>query len=195
MAETKDTLFVNLYGGPGTGKSTWCAAIFYLEKILGLNAEYVQEYAKDRTWQEDFVTLQFQPYVTGKQLYRMARLRGKVDVANTDSPGVTGLLYQGFGCSPHWENGIVDTVNQFRNVHIYLVRNTEAHPYNPKGRSQDEAKAREIDQHTREILDRHNIPYHVVEIGEPTVDEATQTIHDPTLFAIWKIVKEELGRE
>ena len=193
-AETKEeTLYVNLYGGPGTGKSTHAAGLFFLEKLLGMNVEYIQEYAKDKTWSEDFHTLSFQPYVTGKQFYRCARLKGKVACAVTDSPILNGLIYQGFGCNEHWERGMVDSVSQFRNIHIFLERNLDAHPYNPKGRSQTEDQAVDKDNEMRIILDKYNIPYHVVPVCETVINEADETICCPTLFAIWRIVKEELG--
>ena len=36
----KDTLIVNLYGGPGSGKSTGAAYIFSMLKMVGVDAEY-----------------------------------------------------------------------------------------------------------------------------------------------------------
>jgi hypothetical protein len=49
----KNTLLVNLYAGPGAGKSTGAAYIFAKLKMAGVDCEYVSEYAKDRVWQED----------------------------------------------------------------------------------------------------------------------------------------------
>ena len=37
----KKTLFVNLFGGPGTGKSTLCAAVFSELKRRGIDCEMV----------------------------------------------------------------------------------------------------------------------------------------------------------
>ena len=47
----KDTLIVNLYGGPGSGKSTGAAYIFSMLKMVGVDAEYVTEFAKDKVWE------------------------------------------------------------------------------------------------------------------------------------------------
>ena len=61
----KNTLLVNLYAGPGAGKSTGAAYIFAKLKTAGVDCEYVSEYAKDRVWQEDQFPLQHcQLYVT-----------------------------------------------------------------------------------------------------------------------------------
>jgi adenylate kinase family enzyme len=37
-------LVVNLWGGPGSGKSTGACYIFAQLKLLGVNCEYVSEY-------------------------------------------------------------------------------------------------------------------------------------------------------
>ena len=42
----KNTLLVNLYAGPGAGKSTGAAYIFAKLKMAGIDCEYVSEYAK-----------------------------------------------------------------------------------------------------------------------------------------------------
>jgi adenylate kinase family enzyme len=45
-----ETLFVNLFGSPGTGKSTMAASIFAELKWRGVDCEIVTEYAKELTW-------------------------------------------------------------------------------------------------------------------------------------------------
>lgn len=44
----KRTLVVNLFAQPGAGKSTGAAYLFYNLKCLGVNCEYVSEFAKDK---------------------------------------------------------------------------------------------------------------------------------------------------
>ena len=50
----KKTIFVNLFGGPSTGKSTLCASIFSELKIKGVDCEMALEYVKDLVWEESF---------------------------------------------------------------------------------------------------------------------------------------------
>lgn len=161
-----NTLYVNLYGGPGTGKSTTAALTFGRLKVNGTNAELVQEYAKDRVWQEDWAALRFQPYIQGKQMFRQYRLLGKVEVAVTDSPILLSALYAGFGCVEGWELVLFHQYQLFNNLNVFLVRNSEAHPYNSKGRSQSEEQAIAIDVQTKELLDRFGVAYHEVAIKE-----------------------------
>ena len=42
---------INLFGGPGCGKSTAASYIFSKLKMLGINAELATEFAKDKTWE------------------------------------------------------------------------------------------------------------------------------------------------
>lgn len=39
---------INLFAGPGSGKSTTCAGVFNKLKLAGINCEMALEYAKDK---------------------------------------------------------------------------------------------------------------------------------------------------
>ena len=49
----QNTLIVNFFGPPGSGKSTAAAYVFSKLKMAGVNAEIVTEYAKDKVWEEN----------------------------------------------------------------------------------------------------------------------------------------------
>jgi nicotinamide riboside kinase len=160
------TLYCNLFGGPGTGKSTTAAGLFYKLKTNGHNAELIQEYAKDKVWGEDYKPLTFQPYILGKQLYRQYRLLDKVDVAVTDSPIVLSLLYKGFGCVEGFDELVVKQFHLFNNLNIFLKRNPDDHPYNPKGRSQTEDEAKQIDKDNLKVLKDHDIKFETILVSK-----------------------------
>jgi hypothetical protein len=173
-----ETLIVNLFAGPGTGKSTIAAGLFYRLKIAGINCEYVQEYAKDRTWQEDWTALQCQPYIAGKQMFRVMRLLGKVDVVITDSPLLLSLVYPSFGSTPAFDQWVLEAFALFNNLNIFLERDPEKHRYNASGRSQSEDEAMVIDQKVRGLLTNHSIEHSVVRMnGEETLNEILEKIH------------------
>ena len=44
-------LVINLFGVPGSGKSTGAAYIFSRLKMAGINAELITEFAKDKVWE------------------------------------------------------------------------------------------------------------------------------------------------
>lgn len=51
----RKTIAVNLFGGPGSGKSTQALGVTYKLKVNGINCEYASEHAKDLVWREDMV--------------------------------------------------------------------------------------------------------------------------------------------
>lgn len=107
------TIIVNLFGAPSSGKSTTRAGIFHELKLLQVNCEEVYEYAKNLTWEQRFRTLECQPYVFGKQLYRIETLMDQVDVIITDSPVLLSAFYgrklTGSRYSLHLWSAIEDT--------------------------------------------------------------------------------------
>jgi len=148
-------MIINLYGGPGLGKSTTAAGVFSLLKLHGVNAELVTEFAKDLTWEERHKTLTNQYYIWGKQYHKMWRLRDEVDVIVTDSPLLLSLLY-GKTCASFHETVIKTFNDTFNNMNYVLKRVKD---YNPKGRNQTEQDARCIDAQVEQMLLREQIPY------------------------------------
>ena len=170
------TIFVNLFAGPGCGKSTHAAGVFSKLKQKSINCEYLQEYAKDKSWGEDVFTLKCQPYITSKQLYRQYRIMDKVDVAVTDSPLLLGLVYDGFGSSDLFNKWVVETFGLFTNLNIRLVRNASNHPYKKVGRSQTEEESIVLDNQVKIILDSFGIVYHDIEVSENSIDQIVDLI-------------------
>lgn len=153
----KTPIVINLFGAPGSGKSTGAAFIFSQLKMRGINCELITEYAKDKTWEKNMEALSCQEYIFGKQSFRMKRCRDKVDVIITDSPLPLGIFYN---TNPvlgeHYENLVLDVFNTYENMNYALVRDK---PYNPIGRNQTEAESDEIGDRIQFFLEDHDIPY------------------------------------
>lgn len=148
----KNTLVVNLFGGPGTGKSTGATYLFSKLKMAGIDAEYVSEFAKDKVWEHNGKVFECQMYITGKQLWKIQRCLGEVDVVITDSPLLQGTFYLEDG-NPLRETIIYET-KKMRNLNIMLKRVKE---YNPNGRNQTETEARNMDSKIEDILDNADV--------------------------------------
>lgn len=150
-----DTLVINLYGGPGSGKSTFMSGIFSELKSRGYNCEMAPEYAKEKVWENSLDILSNQLYVFGKQHQTIFRLLGKVSVIITDSPLFLSLYYGNY-CSKSFKNLVLEEHNMLNSINIFINR---VKKYNPSGRLQTEVEAKNIDNKLFNLLDQHNIPY------------------------------------
>ena len=142
---------INLFGGPGTGKSTTAAGLFHLMKLQSMEVELVTEYAKYLVWAQRNNMFTEQDYIFAKQNHRLRILQNKVDWAITDSPLILGQFYMpdGFPGKDHFVNFMHDVYDSYENINIFLVREKA---YNPNGRNQTEDEAKQIDQQILDML-------------------------------------------
>lgn len=159
------TLIANLFGGPGTGKSTTALEASAILKKQGRSLEFVPEFAKDLTWEKRNTALTFQPYVIGKQMYRIYRLLGQVEVIITDSPILLGLIYADANTPPEFRNFVLAQHRQWKNLNFFLERNNTVNPFDPKGRNQTYDEAINVDVETRKMLDYEKIPYTPIKVN------------------------------
>lgn len=172
------TLVVNLYGGPGTGKSTEAARLFAQLKDRNINCELAHEYAKEEVWCGN--PLNFQPRIISEQLWRVHRLLGKVEVVITDSPILLGLIYGdgvGYARRP-FEDFIVDTHAEWNTCNIFLGRDSDYHQYNPHGRTQTETEAKVVDREIMHMLDVQGIDYTFIKVGPLTGTQIMATVNE-----------------
>lgn len=160
------TLIVNLFGGPGTGKSSFCAAIFAGLKWKDVNCEMVLEYAKDVVWEESFSKLGNQIYIFGKQIHRIYRLLNKVSVIVTDSPILLSMVY-GEKENQTFKDLVLSEFNKQNNMNIFLNRKKK---YNPIGRMQDEQGARLLDTEIKNMMNEKKIDYFSIDGFPENVD-------------------------
>lgn len=166
------TKIINMYGGPGVGKSTAATGVFSQLKSAGVNCEYVSEYAKDIVWEQTNALLDNQIHIFAEQFRRQFRLVGKVDYVITDSPLILSCVY-----FDHWfrkrntkmfddayceltKKYFLESFRQFDNINWVIHRAKE---YNPKGRMQSLDEAKQIDQEVQNYLLKNWIPYEVTD--------------------------------
>jgi len=178
MSDNKKTIIVNLFGGPGSGKSTTAAGLFHMLKINGVNCELVTEFAKHITWKEDFNTLKNQIYVFAKQHDRMFHLKDKVDVIITDSPLIMGLSYCNWDfMSRSFEQLVVDEFNRQDAVNVnYFINRVKE--YNPSGRNQTESEAKEKDMEIKTLLEQYQVPIDSIDGDEQAVNHLFNVIFE-----------------
>lgn len=166
----KKQLVVNLYGGPGSGKSTQAAAIFAALKKQGINAELSTEYAKDLTYQESMKVLGNQIYVFAKQHMRLWRSKGLVDVIITDSPLLLCTVYNASTHSDTFRALVREQYDAFDNINVFLKR---PNVYKNHGRTQTLEEAMELDRQISETVVKNNFAFDLVHTAN---DEAADMV-------------------
>lgn len=152
---------INLIAPPGSGKSTGAAYIFAQCKLNGINAELIQEFAKDKVWEENSEVFKNQAYIFGKQSFRMSRCKDKVDVLVTDSPLILSAFYNTDPTlGEAFDEVVTNVFNSYDNINYFINR---VKPYNPKGRHQSEQESDDMRAPLLKFLKDHNIQYKEVD--------------------------------
>lgn len=169
---SKKTLVVNLFAGPGAGKSTGAAYIFSKLKMDGYDCEYVSEFAKDKVWENNGEVFKSQFYITGKQVFKIKRCCGKVDIIITDSPIAIGAQYLKDN-EVMLGHAILEEFGKYNNLNLFINR---VKKYNPNGRNQTEDEAKEIDERMKWWLQLHDIPFELIDGNEEGYKTAVELI-------------------
>ena len=155
------TICCNLFGSPGSGKSTMAALVFSRLKMLNINCELVTEFAKDNVWENNNTALANQLYVFAKQYYRVDRCADKVDVIITDSPLALSPMYNK---DPDIHEPLkqlaLKIANKYSNLNYFIRRIKK---YNLVGRLQTEAESDEIAVKLRDAMDANGIKYTAID--------------------------------
>lgn len=159
---------INLFAGPGAGKSTIAAMLFSLLKIRGYEAELVTEYAKYLTWANKETELKDQLYVFAKQDHRLEVLKDHaIDFVITDSPILQGLIYTPANYFPSFRPLVREVFDSYDNINFLINR---VKSYSPVGRSQTEEEAARYCEKIKQTLGEEKIKYTVVDGNEQAAE-------------------------
>lgn len=134
------TLVVNLYGGPGAGKSTLAYELSGKLKREGYNAELVVEYAKKVAYKKSTFEFTDQIYLIAKHNHNLKMLvDSKVDIIVCDCSFLNTLVYCPKDALIERQLAI-DLYNRYNNIGFIIPRKEK---YLQIGRHQtlEEAKA------------------------------------------------------
>lgn len=161
---------INLFGGPGTGKSTNAAGLFCLMKRKYYNCEIITEYAKELVYEGRFDMLKKQDVLLKEQNKRQDRLRRTVDFSITDSPLLMATTYippdfssKKFADATAMKEEIITKFNSYNNMNFFLTRIKK---YVPIGRTQTESEAKDKDKQILDLLNEQKVEYHTVVAGQ-----------------------------
>jgi adenylate kinase family enzyme len=158
----KNTIVINLFGGPGVGKSTLCASVFAKLKIMGIDCEMATEYAKDMVWEESYKKLENQIYIFGKQHARVHRLLGIVYVVITDSPLLNSIVYDKTN-NVALKKLVISEFWKLNTLNFYIARKLD---YEENGRVQTLKQAIDVDNAYLKLIKDNDIIYSEIEPGD-----------------------------
>tara|TARA_R110000744_G_scaffold260923_2_gene375810 strand:+ start:2066 stop:2623 length:558 start_codon:yes stop_codon:yes gene_type:complete len=172
------TKIINLFGGPGIGKSTQAAGLHYIMKKNGMSVELTSEFAKIMSWEKNHSAVNDQLYITANQHRNISRVYGQVDYLIVDSPLLNGLIYKNryqgtlyptklYG--EPFDTFLLDLFSQYDNTNILLSRNDSV--FQKEGRFQDLEGSKEIDTFIKNLLVTQDIDFREYEVGYNTVND------------------------
>jgi len=154
---------INLFSGPGCGKSTLAAGLFHQLKIQNYNVEYVSEYAKDLIYENRFERLNDYLYVLAEQHHRLFKLKNSVDYVVCDGSFLLGYIH----CKKNKTYNhklikqlVLDTFNRYENMNYLLQRDKNF--YHTHGRKESLKQAIKLDEKLIKLFDKKSISHRKV---------------------------------
>lgn len=175
---------INLFGGPGIGKSSIASGITYKLKKNHITCDNPYEFPKLLAWDENHSAIADQLYVLANQHRGIVKSYGKVDYIVLDSPILLSLTYRSYYKNNDYpaslygesfDKMLLDVFNKYDNINIVLKRTDGNH--NENERYQNLEESIDLDISIENSLIKNNIPYHLVKVGENTVDEILTIIN------------------
>lgn len=179
VKQKRKTIVVNLLGGPGCGKSTIRAGVFYFLKCSGLPCEEAIEYAKGKVYEGSDPVLKNQIYVFGKQHHITFRSMKHVDVIISESPLLLSIVYDiitnGKDVNSSFRKMVIEEHDKFDNMNYVLTRPNDR-PYQEFGRTQTKDQAKGVDKLVMDVLEENKIDYTVLPSTHDTVMKIVEDV-------------------
>lgn len=172
------TKIINLFGGPGIGKSGVAAGLLYELKRRHINCDAPYEFPKLLAWDSNESAIKDQLYVIANQHRGIVKSWGKVDYIILDSPILLSLIYKSYYdgieypsnlYTESFDKMVLDIHSKYDNLNILLKRGVGE--YNQKERYQNLNESIKLDFMIQQTLDVNNIPYIEIEVGDNTLSE------------------------
>lgn len=167
---------INLFGGPGIGKSTQAAELFSIMKKNNENVEITQEFPKILAWEKNMSAITDQFYIAANQHRNISRLYGKVEYIIVDSPILLSNIYcdkyQNYDEYPtsFYLNSldifIIELFKKYDNINVLLKR--KSGQFVESGRFQNDYESKIIDTQIKKVLLDNNIHFDEFDVTENT---------------------------
>jgi len=177
---------INLFGGPGIGKSGVAAGITYKMKKKHINVNNPYEFPKRLAWDNNIPAISDQLYVFANQHRGIAECYGKVDYIVIDSPILFSTIYhryytKGYPAEMYgkvFHDMVIDLHRRYSSINILLERGETKH--NDEERFQNYKQSVEIDDLCKKVLDETGSKYYSVKVNGDSVKNIMKIIkkHD-----------------
>ena len=171
---------INIFGGPGSGKSTGAASLYAWLKRNGESVELIQEYAKELYYEGTLATVN-ELQIFNEQVRRLETYKGKVDYVITDAPLLKSVVYaRNSSMSIHEYRSFIRYVDvvfhKYCNINLFLIRPGDQcldhnSVYDQRGRLQGLAQAINLDRMLKRELSRVD-PTHLIVPGNEYLPSA-----------------------
>jgi len=180
-----ETKIVNLFAGPGAGKSTIASGLMYELKKQHISADNPYEFPKNLAWDENMGAIKDQFYITANQHRNIVRSYGKVNFVICDSPILFGIVYKekykkegDFISSLYGKEFnafIVNLFNRYDNINYFLERNLNS-SYDQGERFQTLDESKLIDNDIKNMLELYGVKYESIYVDDTTVGKILNQI-------------------
>jgi len=175
----KKTTIINLFAGPGAGKTTIASGLMYELKKKHISVDNPYEFPKNLAWDENAGAIKDQFYITANQHRNIVRSYGKVDYVVCDSPILFGLVYKDKYKNPNdfitnlygdeFNSFILSLFKKYNNINFFLERNSNS-IYNEKERFQTFDESVVIDGEIKQMLIDNNINFTSILVDDKSVE-------------------------
>ena len=177
---------INLFGGPGIGKSSIAAGLTYKLKKRHISCDAPYEFPKVLAWDKNKEAIGDQLYVVANQHRGIAKSFGKVKYIIVDSPILLSLVYKNYYNNSEtypaklygkeFDDLIIFMNNYYSSVNIVLKRSEEG-VHNDKERYQNLEESINLDNAIKAKLEEFQIPYIEVEVNKGSVNKILEIIN------------------
>jgi hypothetical protein len=173
----KQTKVINLFSGPGAGKSTVASGLFHNMKRQHISCDAPYEFPKQLAWDESNKIVLDQLFVIANQHRGIVRSYGLVDYIILDSPILLSLVYKDYYSKEYpttiygdtFSKMMLEIHNSYDNINIFLNRPKDL--YQTDGRFQNLEGAENLDNLIKNMLNENSIDYTSINVNEKSVDK------------------------
>ena len=154
------SLIVNIYGGPGSGKSTRANYIASALKLEGIPCEVCPEFAKEEIHRGMPENLKDQKYIFGNQQHILKKLSEIYPIIINDGALLNCIVYDLSG-DKRFHDIIYDTYLDYTNLDYFLKRDNNV-KFVQEGRVHNLEESIQKDREILNTLNDYNVNYKII---------------------------------